>query len=212
MTVLATVNIPAASGLPEDVIVNTFHFEPLGGLANGGNIVDMLKDFYDADPPGGTDKITDYMTGTGSGGVGTTWKVKIYDLGAPSPRVPWWDEDFTVTLGGGVLMPTEVALVNSFHAAPVSGTPQARRRNRIYLGPFVTATLSSGRVASTLVSVVRRATMELKAAGDASITWNWVGYSPTDNESWEIAGGWVDNAWDTQRRRGMAATTRNVWP
>jgi len=53
-------------------------------------------------------------------------------------------------------------------------------------------------------------------AGGLSV--KWAVYSPTtdavdtiDNAFNDVLDGWVDNAFDTQRRRGPAATTRITW-
>jgi hypothetical protein len=51
----------------------------------------------------------------------------------------------------------------------------------------------------------------MKAAAIASASWDWVVYSPTDDAYHEVANGWVDNAWDTQRRRGYKPTSRTTF-
>lgn len=49
------------------------------------------------------------------------------------------------------------------------------------------------------------------AAASLADDWGWVIWSEKLEQSFAVAGGWVDNAWDTQRRRGMPATTRTLW-
>jgi hypothetical protein len=39
----------------------------------------------------------------------------------------------------------------------------------------------------------------------------WAIYSPTANLHKTITDIWVDDAWDTQRRRGLAPTTRDTF-
>jgi hypothetical protein len=46
---------------------------------------------------------------------------------------------------------------------------------------------------------------------NASVRWNWVAYSPTADEANQITNGWVDNAWDTQRRRGLYYSQRGTY-
>jgi hypothetical protein len=41
--------------------------------------------------------------------------------------------------------------------------------------------------------------------------WTWCLYSRKLDLMPEIVGGWVDNAWDIQRRRGYAATSRTTF-
>ena len=36
-------------------------------------------------------------------------------------------------------------------------------------------------------------------------------YSRANRSVYRITDNWVDNEWDTQRRRGTAATARQVW-
>lgn len=138
---------------------------------------------------------------------------KHYDLADPEPRAPVLEGPAAISptaLGG---LPPEVALVMSFQAPKTSGVPQARRRNRIYL-PFMTSNAggSDGRPqASTLTTVVGAATTLLAASGPTSADWQWMVYSPTDDAIDLVDNGWVDNEWDTQRRRGRKATTRSTF-
>lgn len=71
-----------------------------------------------------------------------------------------------------------------------------------------------------LVTAAAAVGTTLLAAGDASSgAWTWCIYSPTTETQTAslassfipIVGGWVDNAWDTQRRRGLEPTTRTTW-
>jgi len=67
----------------------------------------------------------------------------------------------------------------------------------------------------------------LFTASSASAVWKWAVFSPTIAGGWflpdtegppnlpaaysPVQSGWVDNAWDTQRRRGLEATARTVF-
>lgn len=135
---------------------------------------------------------------------------KHYDLADPEPRAPVLEgfRDYTPNTTGG--LPAEVALVLSFQAVKASGVPQARRRNRIYI-PFLTSAAngSDGRPTGPFLTAVETAAADLLAAsGPTSADWVWAVYSPTDNQADEVASGWTDNEWDTQRRRGRVATLR----
>lgn len=203
----------ADNAMPADSIVNTWHFNnPAAGLppSDFDNVRDMLEDFYNAVPAGSTISIASQMPG---GLFQNTVRVRAYNLDDPLPRVPVYQSTFTATLSSsGDPMPTEVSLVLSISAAPVSGVPMARRRNRKYLGPFVEgANGTDARPSLALRLTIARAARDLLDAAQASASWGWRVYSPTTGDDFEPVSGWVDNAWDTQRRRGLAATERTVW-
>lgn len=204
--------LPMDSGLPADAVVNTLHFTTallVIGPAQFDNVVDMIDDFWNNIPTGGTTSPAAYFPAT----VGPNMSIEFYDLGDPKPRVPKYQKSIAITSSvSGVSLPSEVALCLSFQADRESGASQARRRNRIYIGPLSTFTVASdGRPTTALIDNLRRAAKDLLNAADASINWEWAVYSPTNDETYNIANGWVDNAWDSQRRRGLKATSRNPW-
>lgn len=133
---------------------------------------------------------------------------KLYDLEAPMPNYPIFEGTFNLSGSpAGTPLPAEVAMCLSFQANRVSGQPQARRRGRIYLGPLSTAANTSGRPAAALLTAMLN-------AGEALYdTWsglnsfgNWAVWSPTNATAVEIDELYVDDAFDTQRSRGLART------
>jgi hypothetical protein len=48
-------------------------------------------------------------------------------------------------------------------------------------------------------------------ASQAATAWKWAVYSTVNATGVEVTNGWVENAWDTQRRRGRIATVRTVF-
>jgi hypothetical protein len=141
---------------------------------------------------------------------------KFYDLEDPIPRAPVaefsWGLDTSPT---GSALPTEVALCVSFQGDPLSGQPQARRRGRNYL-PFLGGSVIDG--------VGRPSTAVINAAvawGQGLLDFSQTGGNPTwvVNSTFgaplefttTITNGWVDNEFDTQRRRGRAATARTTF-
>ena len=141
---------------------------------------------------------------------GLSWKA--YDLDDPEPRAPVREGSRNLSPDNTGSLPPEVALVLSFQAPKVSGVNQASRRNRIYL-PFLKSSTNGtdGRPTAGVVSgLVSAATTLLAASGT---TWDWVVVSPTLGSvgTEPVTDGWVDNEWDTQRRRGRPATSRSVW-
>lgn len=206
-----TVTLQGASLLPEDQYVNSFHFdhvEPVV-ITDYDNVRDMLRDFYAVSPVGGTGSISSFM----SSRIQTVATVRAYDLGDPIPRAPRYESTFNMAArASGDPLPEEVALVLSFERPRISGTPQSRRRNRIYLGPFAeSANGTDARPSAALRTNIARAARDMLDASNASVRWTWEVNSPTYNEHGPVVGGWIDDAWDTQRRRGQASSTRLLW-
>lgn len=198
------------SQLAEDNFVNTWHFRKTSGIVTDfDNVKDMLLDFYDTQPDGAGNKITDFMCQSNLSG---NYTVKAYHLTDPLPRTPAYEYQDTIELPSAIGMPTEVAAVLSFQAEPASGENQKRKRNRVYIGPFQTNCCGPyGRIEPELVETMLFAGKALINASDDSVTWHWNVYSPTDDEAYEIYNGWVDNGFDTQRRRGVRATARGYY-
>jgi len=200
----------AESMLPEDAYVNTFHFyNDIFPGSDYDNVRDMLLNFYNTEAPDAGSTIASWMTPVTLSG---NYTLKAYNLHDTKPRAIKYQHTGTVDLGNQNAMPTECAAVFSFQAFPDSGQPQARRRNRVYLGPFgIGANQGDGYLSDNLVQAMLFAGKQLKKESDASAKWFWVIYSPTDDEFYAAENGWVDNAWDTQRRRGMPSTARGVF-
>jgi len=139
------------SGLPEDAAVNTFHFEATSISASAADVVSDIQDaFYKASFP---ERVDDYLSGLLTG----TADVTVYNLADPQPRVPVLETTLSVDLTTGADLPEEVAFCLSYKAASASGSPPARRRGRIYLGPLNTAALNAatGRPDSDFMETVR---------------------------------------------------------
>lgn len=198
--------LQAASQRPEDSVTNTTHWFKNGTIVDFENVRDMLIDFYSTVPLGTTNKIIDFYTSKNLSGV---WQLKMYKLSDDKPRAPVYTEQGSFELGNTPSLPSEVALVMSFQTEPESGLPQARRRNRIYLGPFDAPSNSdTGRPSNLLIETVLFAGHSMIVASDVALLWGWHVYSPTQNAHYPVISGWVDNAWDSQRRRGVDATLR----
>lgn len=198
-----------ASQLAEDNYVNNFHFQYTGVAPNDyDNIRDMLVDYYTIEAPGASNAISSFMC---TPSVTGTWTIKIYLLDDPKPRYPVYTDTGFVGLSGGTTLPAELALVMSFQGMRIAGEVQSRRRNRIYLGPFILDANDDGLVTGALVETVLFAGKELLNASIGADKWDWVVYSPTNDDVVVIDNGWVDNAWDIQRRRGIRSTARGTF-
>lgn len=185
---------------PENYVVNTLHFSADNADVTTCNAIsDDIIDAYDA--------ASDVLAGFVSFG---TSQIKFYDLSDPEPRAPIVTTNIPALTTSGASLPTQLAICLSFQGAPVSGSPQARRRGRIFLGPVNDANeafLSAGRqgVAASFGTT-------LLAASEAAATWNWVVYSRVNDSSVNVVDGWVDNRYDTVRSRAQAPTNRLLWP
>lgn len=210
----AQVTIPYDSGLPEDVAVNTFHF--FAAAADQQAIDDvngLLDNFYSAIPAGEGGAFTAFYSNIVNSAAA---RIKTYNLDSPEPRQPLdtYDPQWAWA-GAGSPLPQEVALCLSFQAVGVSGSPQARRRGRVYLGPLavtaIEASTSDARPESDLISRMASAASELLADSITS-TARWVVYSEAaGGVGYNVDNGWVDNAFDIQRRRGVAPTARTTF-
>lgn len=135
-----------------------------------------------------------------------------YNKADSTPRAPVLTNFYNLAPTGTTALPPEVSLCLSFQAAKASGLPQARRRGRIYL-PYMDEANndSSGRPSTAMVNGIVAAATTLLAASDAATGWGWAVYSTVTGTPAAITDGWVDNEWDTQRRRGRPATTRTTF-
>lgn len=140
---------------------------------------------------------------------------RIYDLGEDVPRTPMYrlvsqtGETYAKTLGSGQALPREVAICLSLR------TEDRTRRGfgRIYMGPFISAGVlgaetNTGRphpLQGIRDIIVAGAEDVLGSSEDVT----WVVWSRMDNTGKPVTGGYVDDEFDTIRRRGMEPTVRD---
>lgn len=208
---IAQVALDRKNHLPEDVIVNTWHFESDGSFdSEQEELGSRLASFYIA------------MADTWSGVLAGTGTISMYDYDDAKPRVPV----YTLPFNFGTLadaMPSEVCICLSMTADVASGEIKARRRGRVYLGPLGrnVSTFAAGETAdgrpptATLTGILDRAsTMARGSLGSFRLAV----FSPatktqggTDDEAWnDVTSLWVDNAFDIQRRRGARPTAKTI--
>lgn len=197
----ATVIIKSVSNLIEDASTNTYHFDAdtVGDLAA---INTQLQLAYQA-------MRTHYSNLMSQNGH----EIKWYRLSDAKPRAPVRIDTFNFTTApAGPPLPTEVAMVVSFQGQKSSGQPQARRRGRVFLGPLPTTAIDgSAYIASVTRLAALNAFAALLDASQLATTWKWAVYSTVNGTGVPVDNGWIENAFDTQRRRGRIATSRNVF-
>lgn len=214
---LAQITIPNKNGLPEDGSINTLHFGttgPLVDIAATTSITAAILDFYNT-PNAVSTRVANLFSPAADT---ANAKIKFFRLNDLPPRAPLVTAPLPIVASAGIAQPGEVAIVGSFQAVQVSGEPQARKRNRIYLGPCDTSIIDTDASGNPFVSTGMRTAIldgfqRLWTASAADPDWTWVVYSPTIglvNGTRLVDNGWVDNSFDTQRRRGLKATVRQT--
>lgn len=217
MTVhLAKVTIPYFTAIPEDVIVNTWHFDSVAsdpGETEYADLLELLSAFYD----------TVYSTA----GVLTfaPWvrpannTLQVYRLSDPSPRSPRYESSLTIgdtTTTAATGTSPEVAVCLSYQADVTSGIPQARRRGRIFLGGFAQPMTAGTTVLFPTIGPSQRTQIadaaETMLANSVAAGWIWIVHSRTVAGDSVVTNGWVDDEPDTQRRRGRTPLVRTTWP
>jgi hypothetical protein len=202
------------SALPEDRYVNTWHFADTGGgptvEADLQAAIDKLQTFYFANEPTTGTTVIRYMARTNFNQALSHFRA--YDLSLPEPREPLMEVMDTFGASGPYTpLPSEVAACLSFHG--VTNTPSTR--GRIYLGPLNIGTIETGSSPAIIdpmfITTFTKSAERLRATAGGpiwSILTNPGGAGPN---MVTVLGGWVDNAFDTQRRRGEDATERFPW-
>lgn len=194
------------SGLPKDRFVTTWAFQAKPGTlqeAMPGAISGALAEFWSVGA-GGSAAVESFLSATAIA-PSDNWELRIYNLGDPTPREPeiFTGDDIGITNQG---LPNEVALCLSYYS--VRNIP--KWRGRVYIGPLASNTLAAdpdlGDVRPTLslrTSVVNSAN---RLMDRADVYWGLI--SQTDGQFRPISNVWVDDAFDTVRKRGVGATTR----
>lgn len=204
---LARCILTADTGLPEDAFVNDWCIQ--GDETSGPAMLDALDDFYNL--AHGSFLLCGELSDLVDHNV--PMQVQVYEIDLPTGHIgsPIAVANLPYYTGtSGDPLPPEVALCTSFAANTPPGTNPGRCRGRVYLGPFNEGSNGTGRPSNNLVIGVRNITKRLDdaliGAGATLAVW-----SRADKAVRPVVRGWVDNEWDTQRRRGREATSRNSW-
>lgn len=216
--VQVNVSLPYFTNMPEDVIVNTFHliFDAGGGTlptnTDYGNLADNLDAFYEA---------CYTAPGLKANWTGNTLTMKFYRLILPEPRPPAFTTTRTIAAAGNDgSVPIETCVCLSYRANYIAGVSQARQRGRIFMGGFATLTDVGTTTKFPEINVGTRTkfcnAMSAFRTACLADNWTWVVLSPSQvrdslQETFDVAGGWVDNEPDTQRRRGFKSLVRTTW-
>ncbi len=200
------------SGLPEDRFVNTWAFSTPGAPSDAqlDEAMDAVEAFFNTTPSGGG-PILRTIIPAASIDVGSS-ELRAYRMGDTPPRVPRIQALAPGSLGAtDPPYPAEVAICASFYA----GANQPGRRGRVFIGPIIEGIQDAAdgysRPHASLLDSVCDA-MQTLAGRSSDVVWCVLGKHGTLPRSLSpVTGGWCDNAWDTQRRRGPDPTARETW-
>jgi len=195
--------LKTADNISENYVTNSLCVVAPNALSSTAAITTAVKDFYD-------DLGSTYLS-SALAQNGHTIKYSL--LPGTPPNYPYEEDVFNLgTAPSGTPFPSEMAVCLSFQGDRQAGFPQARRRGRIYIGPLGNAANNLGRPHSTFISQLATAGATFKSNIAAIGTGHyWAIWSGTDQTAVEVNDGWVDNAFDVQRRRGLTATTRTTF-
>lgn len=221
------------SGLPADVVEMTtnIRFPDEPSLLDRVEAIDAYIDFFNVADPVTTNPLSQ-LIGEAISRTTDACMVLGYETTDLTGTTPFGSPTASAnfTLGAPTTssdMPEEVAMVISYNAdltnvpvsipnpspPPSTIRPQARRRGRLFVGPLVQA-------AGAEVANIFRPTASAQATlgnlfaiycndVQASTTGEVAVWSRSDADLYPVVGGYVDNAWDTQRRRGPDASSRD---
>lgn len=218
------VELQAINGLDEDNVVNNWSIIAATGWDPAADLLEIsgpLDNFYDG------------FSGTLSNSLArgaASIEMKFYDVTAHldgSPHGSPVATDLGSLTGAAASptdMPSEVAFVVTLRGdgaaeaavsapdGPDGGTaldrPKQRRTGRLYFGPWTIVDLTTlGRPSATLRTGMRNsmATLQTALAANGHSVAVW---SRKNASFYELVSVETDDAWDTQRRRGVAPTSR----
>ena len=127
----------------------------------------------------------------------------IYDRLGPVPNYPLEQIERRTGAFGVSNVNRDVALCLSAY----SDFNRPRRRGRLYIPVCITGETANGSVAPPTLRT-KIGTLVPLFEGLGGPDWEWGVYSGKDAAFRKYTNWWVDDAWDTQRRRGRRATAR----
>lgn len=208
MRILCQVIMPRDTLIPADTAINTWAFATPSSTYDPDEIDAIgaaLDGFYN-----------EFAICLAGNHAADSWRIKAYNLADPEPRTPIADELMSEKpVAEGNPFPAEVAVCLSFRGPFVSGEPNARRRGRVFLGPL------DGSMSHSDAGAIRPAPLVFEKAGDALLEFGLAlgplgithsVWSRADDTLYPVVEYWMDDAFDTQRRRGERPSKKVKFP
>nr|CRY97772.1 hypothetical protein [uncultured prokaryote] len=215
MPIKASMILPFYGGRPEDVAVNTYYSEADPGTIGGTAFLDGIQQLYDRDGDANFGGFGEYLSNVIDRSLAYIRYTGFNPATGKETTLETLVPATIATASYTNNLPNEVALAVSYKAASVA-PPQSRNRGRVFVGPLCAigiigngpqgVVIPFGFVDQLAAGVA--AVIEEANDGDAS----WRMYSPTDAALKSLAQVYVDNEFDTQRRRGAPSTYRAAAP
>jgi hypothetical protein len=210
----ALVEIPMRTGMPRDTVVNTFAFKMHAGTATTDaardDVIAALNHFY-LNGATGINPLGAYLGQAVNRGTNQCM-IKTYDMAEAPPRTPRIGTFTLPTVSGSYSpIPSEVALCLSFKAASKKG-PSGR--GRVFFGPINGGAVAEdsdyvNRPTSALINSLKHAGAALRDECTSVGIVDWCIYSTIGTDHLHpVTDVWVDNEFDTMRKRGFRATSR----
>jgi hypothetical protein len=213
------VTFGAQSGVARDACMTDWTFS-----SPTPNVLTALQAFYNATHVTWATAVNAYLSPSISRAANGC-VFHVYDMSGPLSGLgpmgpPIQTSTWQLGGGGGLPLPSELAVVLSYHASdtsiPEHGTgtrPRSRYRGRIYVGPLQQSALAQDSTThrATVTTAVRE-TLTASAVSLLAAEPTWSVWSRKDKVLRPVVGGWVDDAWDIQRRRGEDPLVRTNWP
>lgn len=227
--IFTVVTLTARSGIPEDAVQNSWCFiHPSDNLGPDEfiQIEGLIRNFYDKTYAPNAYPVSAQLSPS-IVRVGEGWNTFThYDIspregGGMGPPVHESQFSLSVNPAGSIPMVNEVAVCLSLTAnaagipehAPGGARPKARYRGRLFLGPLTTTVAAvQGATSRVVVDTGFQDKLLAAAAGilndQVPLNIHWSVWSRTDKTARAVTGGFIDDAFDTQRSRGQAPEAR----
>jgi len=129
--------------------------------------------------------------------------VTAYQADHAPPNYPIATAQVRTGIVGPAPANRDLALCLSYYA----DVNRPRHRGRLYI-PCCVCAINGNAAFATAANMTKVSDLVPILTGLGGVDVDWVVWSPTDNQSRPVSHWFIDNAWDTQRRRGARATTR----
>lgn len=233
MSLLAVATLPSVTGLPQDTVTNAFAIKSPASPTSSQQtaVATAVSAFYNAVGPT-VGEAVGYRMSKSISRAANACLVKVYDLdghldGSPHGS-PLSTYSFTLTAAGAAVgLPSEVACVLRLEAvgrssAPTESAdgsdagvtpdrPKQRRTGRVYIGPLTADAISVVSNVPRINTSFRDSLLDsgerlADAIGAIGTGWTLGVWSRSDATIRDVDYVAVDDAFDTQRRRGEKPT------